>query len=97
MTYGVVFLAILSAAGVARIVMLNSEIKTLIVATEKFRAIAQTETAQESGMEQPVEVLEAQTEYEWLKNTTDLKKEARTIWIAGTAILLIVLGVVLIF
>lgn len=89
-----VVLGVMVAGGLARVLFLNSEIKTLTVASQKFLAISQSGPNSEGKIS--VEVEEAQTEYEWLKNTTDLKKEARMIWIAGTVILLIVFGLALI-
>lgn len=94
MTLGIVLLGVMTAGGLARIVFLNSEIKTLTAASKKFLAISQSAANSEGKV--AVEVEEAKTEYEWLKNTTDLKKEARMIWIAGTVILLIVFGLALI-
>lgn len=94
MTLGLVLVGVMIAAGVARVVFLNSEIKILAAASAKFLAISQT-GANSAGVV-PVEVEEAHTEYEWLKNTTDLKKETRLIWILGTITLLFVLGLALI-
>ena len=92
MTIGLVVLGVMAAGGLARVVFLNSEIKTLSVACAKFLAIAESSASIPKGQKIPVEVEEAKTEYEWLKNATDLKKESRLIWIAGTISLLFVLG-----
>jgi hypothetical protein len=89
MTIGIVLLGLMAAGGVARVVFLNSEIKTLKVATQKFLDIA--ESVPSAGGKSATEIEEAKTEYEWIKNTTDLKKESRLIWLAGTVIILFVL------
>ena len=93
MTFGLVLLGVIAAAALARVVFLNSEIKTLAAASSKFLAISQSGANADGKVS--VEVEEAQTEYEWLKNTTDLKKEARQIWMAGTVALLIVFALAL--
>ena len=94
MTLGLVLVGVMAAAGVARVVFLNSEITTLSAASAKFLAISQA--GPNSAGVVPIEVEEAHIEYEWLKNTTDLKKETRLIWILGTVTLLFVLGLALI-
>ena len=86
MTLGIFFLGVLAVGGVARVVFLNSEVKALKVAMKKFYVIA-TSNPETSG-KTSTEIEEAQTEYEWLKNTTDLKKEVRLVWVTGTIIVI---------
>ena len=71
MIYLTILTAVLLVISTARIVFLNREIKTLEKAGLKFQT--------PSG---PVDVEkgEAETEYSWLLNERDSKKESRTIW-----------------
>lgn len=96
MNIGLIAVGVLAAGGFVRVIFLNSEIKTLSAASAKFLAISESGSSIPAGQVIPVEVEEAKTEYEWIKNTTDLKKESRLIWIAGTITLLFVFGLALI-
>ncbi len=86
MTLGIFFLGVLAVGGVARVVFLNSEVKALKVAMKKFYVIATSDPV--TSGKTSTEIEEAQTEYEWLKNTTDLKKEVRLVWVTGTIIVI---------
>jgi hypothetical protein len=81
MTYAVGLISVLALLAIVRIILLNSEIDSLAVASAKYltlvRANSNTPDAQETLVE-----------YLWLKNATDEKKESRTIWFGGTLILL---------
>lgn len=82
----------------ARIALLNREIKTLNTASSEFSA--RVEGCRSSPLkcgvavehEMPKEVQEALTEYDWAINARDSKKESRTIWVGAVAVLLIALG-----
>ena len=71
MIYLTILTAVLLVISVARIVFLNREIKTLDKAGLKFQM-----------PERSVDLAkgEAETEYSWLLNERDSKKESRTVW-----------------
>ena len=71
MIYLTILTAVLLVISIARIVFLNREIKTLEKAGLKFQA---PEGSADLGK------AEAETEYSWLLNERDSKKESRTIW-----------------
>jgi hypothetical protein len=89
MTLGAVFLGLMAAGGITRVIFLNSEIRALKAPMKKFLAIAQS--SPDTSAQSATEIEEAATEYEWIKNTRDLKKEARLVWVTGTIIILFVL------
>ncbi|OIQ73003.1 hypothetical protein GALL_453640 [mine drainage metagenome] len=78
--------AVLLAASSARIVFLNSEIKTLEASCVEFQARIAT-----WGDKSPKDLQEAETEYAWLTNERDSKKESRTIWYGAALLSLIAL------
>lgn len=97
MIYATIFVALILALCIARIFFLNSEIKVLDLAGEKF-AIRVEEWRATSAMggagvlhEMPKEIQEAETESEWAINVRDSKKESRTIWLGASAVALIAL------
>jgi len=96
MNIGLVAVGVLAIGCFIRVIFLNSEIKVLAKACAKFLAIAESGSTIPAGQQIPIEVEEAKTEYEWLKHTTDLKKESRLIWIAGGLTLLFVFVLALI-
>lgn len=98
MTYAAIFVSLILALCVVRIVYLNREIKTLDVATSKFSKIVEDwrSSSVKGGVavthEMPKEIQEALTEFEWASNARDSKKESRTIWIGAAAVAVIALG-----
>ena len=97
MVYATIFVALILALSIARIVFLNSEIKTLDSASEKFLALVDSWRASSPkgdtalAHEMPKEIQEAETEYEWATNARDSKKESRTIWLGAALMALIAL------
>lgn len=97
MTYATIFVALILALCIARIYFLNSEIKALDVAGEKFSSQIESwrSGSAKGGVavthEMPKEIQEAQTECEWATNARDSKKESRTIWLGASVMLLIAL------
>ena len=97
MTYATIFVALVLVLCIVRIYFLNSEIKALDLAGEKFlsRVNMWHSTSSKGGVavthEMPKEIQEAQTEYEWATNARDSKKESRTIWFGASAMALIAL------
>ena len=97
MVYATIFVALILALCIVRIVYLSKEIKTLEVATAKFQNVLQTwqSTSIKGGVavthEMPLEIQEAQTEYEWATNARDSKKESRTIWLGAALVAVIAL------
>lgn len=101
MIYAMILAVLLFVGSVARIVFLNSEIKTLdttgknlharIDAWETENPIDYTtpESYAASKAKMPKDLQEAETEYEYFSNETDSKKESRTIWY-GCALLSLV-------
>ena len=71
MIYLTILTAVLLVTSTARIVFLNKEIKTLDKAGLKFQT--------PGGFVDHTKA-EAETEYSWLVNERDSKKESRTIW-----------------
>ena len=71
MIYLTILTAVLLVISIARIVFLNREIRTLDKAGLKFQA---------PGGSVDLGQAEAETEYSWLLNERDSKKESRTIW-----------------
>ncbi len=102
MTYASIFVALILAMCVARIIFLNKEIKTLDAASSTFSAVVEGWRASplKGGVavehEMPKEIQEALTEFEWASNARDSKKESRTIWVGAAAVLLIALGTALV-
>ena len=97
MIYAPVFVALILALCIARIVFLNKEASALDEASSKFQNIVETwrSTSIKGGVavthEVPKEIQEAQTEYEWAMNARDSKKESRTIWLGAALMALIAL------
>lgn len=75
MIYTTILVALLLVFSIARIVYLNTEIRTLELAGEKLQARLESKNDPE-----------AETEHEWATNARDSKKESRTIWL-GCAIM----------
>ena len=71
MIYLTIFTAVLLVISIARIVFLNREVKTLDKAGLKFQTPVGSVDLGKG---------EAETEYSWLLNEKDSKKESRTIW-----------------
>ena len=98
MTYASIFVALILASCIARIIFLNREIKTLDAASAKFSAIVEgwRSSPLRGGVavdhDMPKEIQEAFTEFEWASNASESKRESRTIWIGAAAALLIALG-----
>ncbi len=97
MIYATIFVALVLALCIARIYYLNSEVKALNLAGEKFsrqveiwRAMS-AKGAEAVVHEMPKEIQEALTESEWAINARDSKKESRTIWLGASVMALIVL------
>jgi len=90
---------------IVRIIFLNTEIRTLDAAGTqthvKFAAwvaehpldTATPEDFAASKAMLPQDIQEAETEYLWLWNERDSKKESRTLWIGGAITALIVCGI----
>ncbi len=105
MVYAMISAAALLAISIARIIFLNSEIKTLDAAGVKFHALigpweaenpidyTTPETYAASKEKMPKDLQDAETEYAWLSNERDSKKESRTIWY-GCAILFLAVTVI---
>lgn len=103
MIYVTILVAALLAISIARIVFLNSEIKILDTAGVKFHALIGSQEAQypidyttpetyaASKEKMPKELQEAETEYAWLSNARDSKKESRTIWYGFTLLFAVAL------
>jgi hypothetical protein len=97
MIYATIFVALILALCLARIFYLNSEIKELNLAGEKFghQVEAWQAMSAKGGVavahEMPKEIQEALTESEWAINARDSKKESRTIWLGASAMALIAL------
>ena len=97
MTYATIFVALVLAACIVRIVYLNSEIKALDIGAKKFlNQVEIWRTTSVKGRvalthEAPKEIQEAQTEYEWAINAQDSKKESRAIWLGAAAMSFIAL------
>ena len=102
MIYPVIGAVLLLALAVARILFLNSEVTALSRAGEKFDQTIDTWKAQSgtgsSGIPEamPKEIQEAQVEREWIVNARDSKKESRTVWLGGVALLLVALSAAII-
>ena len=96
MTTAVIVFGILCAGAIGRVIFLNAEIRTLDGASIRIEnLIANWQKPHLQGDEIPTNILEAQTEYEWLINASDSKKEVRTVWIGGAVLLLILLIIAL--
>lgn len=107
MIYGAILAAVLLAISIARIVFLNSEIRTLDTAGVKFHTLigaweaenpidyTTPETYATSKEKMPKELQEAETEYSWLSNERDSKKESRTVWCGGAFLALVALVIAL--
>jgi hypothetical protein len=105
MIYVTVLAALLLVFSIVRIVSLNAEVGTLETAGTKTQELVTSweaknpldatspETFAASKSKMPQDVQEAETEYLWLRNERDSKKESRTLWFAG-AILALVVGVI---
>lgn len=103
MIYATILVAVLLVISIARIVFLNSEIKTIDTAGVKFHALIASweaqypidyttpETYAASKEKMPKELQEAETEYAWATNARDSKKEGRTIWYGCALLSLIAL------
>ena len=97
MIYATIFLALILALCIVRIYYLNSEVKTLNLAGEKFSRQVEVWRAMspKGGVavvhEMPKEIQEALTESEWAINARDSKKESRTIWRGASLMVLIAL------
>lgn len=97
MIYATILVALVLALCIARIFFLNSEIKALDLAGEKFESQVEEwrATSAKGGIavvhEMPKEIQEALTESEWATNARDSKKESRTIWLGASAMALIAL------
>lgn len=97
MIYATIFLALILILCIARIYFLNSEVKELDRAGEKFASQVETwrQTSALGGVavvhEMPKEIQEALTESEWATNARDSKKESRTIWLGASVMALIAL------
>ena len=101
MIYATILVAVLLAISIARIILLNSEIKTIDTAGVRFHGRIASREAQfpidyttpetyTASMEKmPKELQEAETEYAWVTNASDSKKESRTMW-RGFALLFLV-------
>jgi hypothetical protein len=105
----VIYIAFLAALlvvfSIIRIVRLNAEITTLDTAGTKTQELVTSweaknpldatspETFAASKSKMPQDIQEAETEYLWLWNERDSKKESRTLWFGG-AILALVVGVI---
>lgn len=104
MIYATILVAALLAIAIARIIFLNSEIKTLDTAAVKFHTLVGSEEARypidyttsetyAASIEKlPKELQEAETEYAWAMNARDSKKGSRTIWYGCALLLLVALG-----
>jgi hypothetical protein len=105
----VIYIAFLAALlvvfSIIRIVRLNAEITTLDTAGTKTQELVTSweatnpldatspETFADSKSKMPQDIQEAETEYLWLWNERDSKKESRTLWFGG-AILALVVGAI---
>jgi hypothetical protein len=106
--YVTVLAALFLVFSIVRIVLLKAEIRTLDTAgTETQKRVASwemknpldttsPETFAASKLKMPQDIQEAETEYLWLWNKRDSKKESRTVWFGG-AILALVVGVIALF
>ncbi len=93
MTIAAIIFGILCAGAIGRVIFLNAEIRTLDGASIRFGSLIENwQKPHLQGEVIPTKILEAQTEYEWLINARDSKKEVRTVWFGGAALLLILLG-----
>lgn len=97
MIYATILLALILALCIARIYFLNTEVKALDDAGEKFASQVESwrDSSAKGGVavvhEMPKEVQEALTESEWANNARDSKKESRTIWMGASLMVLIAL------
>lgn len=101
MIYAMIFTATLLVICSGRIVYLNSEIRTLKSAGEKFRSVLEAweaefpidystpETIAASKARMPKDLQDAETEYAWATNALDSKKGSRTIWLGADLLCLI--------
>lgn len=91
MNIALVVIAVLTIATLGRVLFLDAEIKTLDSASLRFGKLVkgwqETHVADASP---PLNIVEAEIEYDWLVNARDSKKESRVIWL-GTSALFVVL------
>lgn len=98
MTYATIFVALILVLCIVRIIFLNREIKTLDAASSKFSGVVEgwRSSSLRGGVavahDMPKEIQEALTEFEWVSNARDSKKESRTIWVGAAVVVLIALG-----
>lgn len=105
MIFATILAAVFLAISVARIISLNSEIKTFETAGVKFHTLIASWEAENpidyttpesyaaSKEKMPKELQEVETEYAWLSNERDLKKESRTIWYGCAFLSLVALAI----
>lgn len=92
MTVAAIALGILCAMAIGRVIFLNAEIRTLDVASGRFGNLVEGWTrAHPESVPIPASIVEAQTEFDWLVNARDSKKEVRTVWVGGALLALILL------
>jgi hypothetical protein len=106
--YVTIVAALFLVFSIVRIVLLNAEVRTLDAAGARTQQVvasweavnpldaASPETYAASKAKMPQDIQEAETEYLWLWNERDSKKESRTIWF-GAAILALAVGVIALF
>jgi hypothetical protein len=106
--YVTVFAVIFFVFSIVRIALLNTEIGTLGAAGIRTQQrvsdweatnpldTSSPESFAASKATMPPEIQEAETEYLWLWNERDSKKESRTLWFGG-AVLALIVGVLAIF
>ena len=93
MTTAAIVIGILSAMAMGRVIFLNAEIKTLDAASLRFGGLIEGwRKLHPAGEPTPTNIFEAQTEYEWLVNARDSKKEARAVWFGGAVLLVVLLA-----
>jgi hypothetical protein len=103
--YVTILAALLLVFSIIRIVSLNAEVGALDTAGTKTQELVTSWEAKNpldasspeafaaSKSKMPQDIQEAETEYLWLWNERDSKKESRTLWFGG-AILALVVGVI---
>ncbi|MBI3429069.1 MAG: hypothetical protein HY050_03220 [Actinobacteria bacterium] len=92
MTAAAIVIGILTAIAVGRVIFLNAEIRTLDAASRRFGNLTEGwKSVHSESAPIPASMVEAQTEFDWLINARDSKKEVRTVWVGGALLSLILL------
>ncbi len=92
MNIALAVIAVLTIVTLGRVLFLDAEIRTLDSACLRFGKLVkgwkETHVADTSP---PLNIVEAEIEYDWLVNARDSKKESRTIWLGTSALFVILL------